>query len=709
MDLLLPHNLLAWAIQAGLVVLVAAPLPRLLGLWSPRSRMAYWRAVLVACLLLPALQSWTVREASAPRPTAGAGVDVVGRAAGDGEDQQPAAPATDAASRPWPLPVGVKEVLLGGIALRLAWLAIGVLTVRRLRRSARPLWPRPPSVDRAASLAETDAEFLVSATASRPVTCGLIWPVVLVPRDFESFPEHEQTAIACHELLHVSRVDWARNASDEVLRALLWFHPAIWWLINEIQLAREQVVDRESVRLLGTRQPYLEALLRLAKPAPRLVLTPASLFLKRAHLRQRVTLLVKEVSMSRARIVSSLAVMGVVVFAAGGLATAAFPLEQSTAARPGTQADTQKPVPGATKPGMPTVGAAGGVPGGVAGGIAGGVPGGVAGGAAGGVAGGVPGDFARQTWAQPMGEGTSTLVSRTLPASGEHAGTARVYVTIDPSGRVSSVDFVSGGGEQQVAAAIAAARGWVFEPSPLPERRTVIAFNFGAQGGASPELASVRIGGQIPPPNKLVDVKPVYPKEAADARIQGVQILEVEIDPAGNVIDARALRGSRILIGAAIDAVMQWKFTPWPGPERRLMTVTVNFTLADGPEPAGIPAQPTADGGTAAQSPVPFGRATDWPPEAGRVGANLPPPAKVVDVKPVYPDAAQKARVQGVVIFDVLIGPDGKVKDARLLRSIPMLDEAGYAAVRQWEFTPTVVNGEKVPVVMTVTVNFTLK
>ncbi len=195
----------------------------------------------------------------------------------------------------------------------------------------------PSSIDRAATLAETDAEFLVSATASRPVTCGVLWPVVLVPRNFESFPEHEQTAIACHELLHVNRSDWLRNAIDEVVRAALWFHPAIWWLINQIQLAREQVVDREAVRRLGARQAYLEALLRMARPAPRLILSPATLFLKRAHLRQRVTLIVKEVSMSKARLAATLAVMAVVIFIGGDFATSAFPLQQAGAPTPGVQ------------------------------------------------------------------------------------------------------------------------------------------------------------------------------------------------------------------------------------------------------------------------------------------------------------------------------------------------------------------------------------
>ena len=63
MDAQTKANLLAWWLQAGVVVLVAAPLPRLLGLWSPRVRMAYWRVVLVGCLLLPLLQPWVVRQA----------------------------------------------------------------------------------------------------------------------------------------------------------------------------------------------------------------------------------------------------------------------------------------------------------------------------------------------------------------------------------------------------------------------------------------------------------------------------------------------------------------------------------------------------------------------------------------------------------------------------------------------------------------------
>ncbi len=92
-----------------------------------------------------------------------------------------------------------------------------------------------------------------------------------------------------------------------------------------------------------------------------------------------------------------------------------------------------------------------------------------------------------------------------------------------------------------------------------------------------------------------------------------------------------------------------------------------------------------------------------------RVGGNIKTPTKVKDVPPVYPPDALAARVTGVIILEVTIDTDGHVYDAKVLRSIPLLDNAALEAVRQWEFTPTELNGMRVPVIMTVTVNFTLQ
>jgi protein TonB len=65
--------------------------------------------------------------------------------------------------------------------------------------------------------------------------------------------------------------------------------------------------------------------------------------------------------------------------------------------------------------------------------------------------------------------------------------------------------------------------------------------------------------------------------------------------------------------------------------------------------------------------------------------------------------------VQGVVILEAVIGEDGTVQNVRVLRSKPLLDDAAVEAVRQWRFTPTLLNGQPVPIVMTVTVRFDLR
>lgn len=96
------------------------------------------------------------------------------------------------------------------------------------------------------------------------------------------------------------------------------------------------------------------------------------------------------------------------------------------------------------------------------------------------------------------------------------------------------------------------------------------------------------------------------------------------------------------------------------------------------------------------------------PPQPVRVGGSIRQPQKVRNVDPVYPQLAILSRIEGVVIIEATIGPDGKLMDARVLRGHQMLDQAALVAVRQWEFTPTLLNGVPVPVIMTVTVRFTL-
>jgi TonB family protein len=92
---------------------------------------------------------------------------------------------------------------------------------------------------------------------------------------------------------------------------------------------------------------------------------------------------------------------------------------------------------------------------------------------------------------------------------------------------------------------------------------------------------------------------------------------------------------------------------------------------------------------------------------AVRIGGQIKAPIKITDVKPVYPALAQSARVAGVVTIEATIGFDGKVIDAKIVHSIPLLDQAALDAVRQWEYTPTLLNGVPVSVLVTVTIKFT--
>jgi len=97
------------------------------------------------------------------------------------------------------------------------------------------------------------------------------------------------------------------------------------------------------------------------------------------------------------------------------------------------------------------------------------------------------------------------------------------------------------------------------------------------------------------------------------------------------------------------------------------------------------------------------------PPAPVRVGGDIAPPRKVRNVDPQYPAIARAAKVQGRVILEATIAKDGSVKDVKVLRSLPMLDQAAVEAVQQWKYTPTMLNKEPVEVIMTVTVDFALQ
>lgn len=118
---------------------------------------------------------------------------------------------------------------------------------------------------------------------------------------------------------------------------------------------------------------------------------------------------------------------------------------------------------------------------------------------------------------------------------------------------------------------------------------------------------------------------------------------------------------------------------------------------------AGVPFASIGTAGDSAIEPPPPPR----PTEPIRVGSRLQAPNRVAYVAPLYPPIALAARKSGMVILEAVIDENGSVRDVKVLRSDPLFDRAAMEAVKQWRFTPTLLNGQPVPIVMTVTVGFT--
>jgi protein TonB len=147
------------------------------------------------------------------------------------------------------------------------------------------------------------------------------------------------------------------------------------------------------------------------------------------------------------------------------------------------------------------------------------------------------------------------------------------------------------------------------------------------------------------------------------------------------------------------------------------------------PHPNAPPAQPTIgegpllDPNTAGPlglPPGPIGEETGTslvasgppqaiePPTVVQVGGDIRPPRKVSGANPAYPPLAIAARLEGLVVLECTIAPDGRVVDLRVLRGHPLLDAAAVQAVSGWTYVPTLLNGRPVSVLMTVTVRFQL-
>jgi len=91
-----------------------------------------------------------------------------------------------------------------------------------------------------------------------------------------------------------------------------------------------------------------------------------------------------------------------------------------------------------------------------------------------------------------------------------------------------------------------------------------------------------------------------------------------------------------------------------------------------------------------------------------QIGGNVLKSKLIRQVEPEYPELARRARVQGIVILVVNVDEEGNVAEIQVTRGHPLLKDAAVAAVKQWKYSPTLLNGEPIQVTATVTVNFVM-
>lgn len=591
-------NLVAYSLQVGLLVGMAAAAPALLRLVSPRAKLAYWQILLAACLLLPLVRPW-VPQAVVDTVSVSTTVLAVNAATG----------ATRWA--PSPSEIALAIVAFGALC-RLVWLAVGIERLRRYRRHGRPLEAPLPWPSR--------AELRIASEIASPVTFGALRPVVLLPPQFPDLDPSARDAILCHELLHVERRDWVFTLVEEFVRAVLWFHPAIWWLLGEIQLAREQAVDRAVIQMTQAKDEYLDALLAIAGAKAQLDLAPAPLFLRKRHLRHRVVSILKEVRMSRTRLVSALAGSVCILAAATWFVTSTFPLSaapQVVNDAPGVTVNAgggtllhRAPVD------YPQTARARGVQGVVTLELTFDANGNVADARA--VSG--PEDLRRPALESALqwhfaGEGAGSkrqvsiafaladavpAASRPAVPSGDAAkrsGTLKAInvIGLSDSAKASLLarlpvhvgDAITPETMAAVAKAVADFDEHLRVAAPSASDNEVALYIVAPNASlAAPRPATpperIKVGGNQQQTKLVVQPRPVYPPDAKAARVQGKVSLMAIIGKDGTVKQLEVISGDPMLTQSALDAVKQWVYEPTllNGQPVEVQTqIDVNYTL----------------------------------------------------------------------------------------------------------------------------------
>lgn len=632
----LPSSLLAWSEQV--FVLTAAGALAALTITHPKARLLLWQGLLLLMLLLPLVEPWKtppVEVSSTAVVIAGAGPSVPIAA--------PVTPKFQWRSLHWRAEDWL-WLIGAGAALRLLWVGAGFFRLRRYRRQAR-LLAEPPL-----RFASDVASWYASDSVPGPVTYGWRRPVILLPARTLELPGDLIEAIECHELIHVHRGDWLWVLAETLVRSLLWFHPAVWFVLGRIQLAREQVVDQAAVKLLRNRDRYLDALVAVAEYQLQPDLAPAPLFLRKRHLVARVESVIKEIDMSRSRMLAGVTAVCSVLPIAAFTAMSLFPFM--------SEAQTAPDSPGITV------------------------------------------------------NAGAVLVHRApvrAPESSTSGGTVIVQATMDAQGEVTDAQVVSGPQELRKEA-LTSVLQWHYRPGPTTAQISIqfAASQVAAAARTAVGVAVPSVGFTSPAPVRVAPQ--VAAAQPSDGRLKTIEFAGISPEAEQDLRSRLTIHEGDVVSKQDIAAVT----TAVRAYDSHLAAVFTLTGASDSPTalrifPSGTltaAGRPGLTYTTQAGVPAPL---VAGPPSTGayRPGGDVSNPVPISRPEPQYSEEARKAKWGGTVLLSLVVDENGKTQNIHVVKPLGLgLDEQAILAVTQWTFRPGMKSGVAVPVQAQIEVTF---
>ena len=490
----------------------------------------------------------------------------------------------------------ITAIWAGGVLTGALHLFLGWWRLRRMLRAAIVVSPEGWSHSLRALAARVGVtsrlQILTSTLTEVPAVVGWLRPAIVVPASaLAGLPAAYLDAVLAHELAHLRRRDYLVNALQCAVEVLLFYHPAVWWVSQQVRHEREHCCDDEAAAACGDRHVYIRALVSLEElrcERARLALGATG-----GHLLDRVRRLLEPSSTPGPAVSGGIMITLVLTLSmmvvAGGLQTGAADPADASVKPAAITAPVIAPMP-------------------------------------------VPAPAMR----------TAPAVSK--PASKPpRASVTQVAAPVQQTPAPGGIDGRVIDADGAVVPGVT-----VMVSSPLT-------------GAARPLVTNAR--GEF------------HANELSPGTY------EVTLTLTG-------FRTSRGTVAVTSGQRAPVRFRLQVGELEESMTVS-GIAARD----VARPVPQTAGPATGPQVPI-------------RVGGDIRVPLKLKDTRPVYPQDALAARIQGTVFIEAVLSRDGTVQSARVVQGVAELDDAALTAVRQWLYRPTMLNGQPVEVVMMVTIRF---